>query len=92
MSTLALSREIPSAICMLCLVSENASKIVDPSRPNDTSMRQKTNPSLIQVMACRLFGAKPLPSPILFRSASIQTKKSYLIISGGGGGGGGGCA
>ena len=28
-------------------------------------MRQYTMPSLVQIMACRLFGAKPLPKPIL---------------------------
>ena len=28
-------------------------------------MRQWTGPSLVQVMACRLFGAKPLPEPML---------------------------
>ena len=28
-------------------------------------MRQWTGPSFVQVMACRLFGAKPLPEPIL---------------------------
>ena len=34
-------------------------------RPGDAYMRQKTNPSLVQIMACRLVGAKPLSAPIL---------------------------
>ena len=28
-------------------------------------MRQRSESSLVQVMACRLFGAKPLPEPLL---------------------------
>ena len=34
-------------------------------RPSDAYMRQKPNPSLVQIMACRLFGAKPLSEPML---------------------------
>ena len=34
-------------------------------RPSDAYMRQKTRPSLVQIMACRLFGAKPLSEPTL---------------------------
>ena len=34
-------------------------------RPSDTYMRRWTGPSLVQIMACRLFGAKPLSEPIL---------------------------
>ena len=28
-------------------------------------MRQQTESALVQIMACRLFGAKPLPEPLL---------------------------
>ena len=35
------------------------------SPPSAAYMRQWTRPSLVQVMACRLFGVKPLPEPIL---------------------------
>ena len=35
------------------------------SRPRDSYMRKKTGPSLVQIMACRLFGAKPLSEPML---------------------------
>ena len=28
-------------------------------------MRQRTGSPLVQAMACRLFGAKPLPDPVL---------------------------
>ena len=31
----------------------------------DAYMRQWTNPSLVQIMACRLVGAKPLSEPML---------------------------
>ena len=34
-------------------------------RPVDTFMRQIAGPSLVQIMVCRLFGAKPFPEPIL---------------------------
>ena len=38
---------------------------VNSSTPSAAYMRQWTGPALVQVMACRLFGAKPLPEPIL---------------------------
>ena len=34
-------------------------------RPSDAYMRQKPNPSLVKIMACRLFRAKPLSEPML---------------------------
>ena len=34
--------------------------------PSVAYMRQWTVSALVQVMACRLFGAKPLPEPMLF--------------------------
>ena len=34
-------------------------------RPSDAYMRQLTRPSLVQIMACRLVGAKPLSEPML---------------------------
>ena len=36
-----------------------------PSPPSAAYMRQQTRSALVQVMACRLFGTKPLPEPIL---------------------------
>ena len=35
------------------------------SSPSAAYMRQWTMPPLVQVMACRLFGANPLPGPVL---------------------------
>ena len=35
------------------------------SPPSAAYMRQWTGSALVQVMACRLFGAKPLPEPML---------------------------
>ena len=34
-------------------------------RPNDAYMHQENRPSLLQIMACCLFGAKPLSVPML---------------------------
>ena len=38
---------------------------VNSLRPNDAYMRQKTRPSLVEIMACRLSGAKPLSQPMM---------------------------
>ena len=38
---------------------------VNSLRPRGAYMRQETRSSLLQIMACRLFGAKPLSEPIL---------------------------
>ena len=35
------------------------------SSPSAAYMRQWTGPALVQIMACRLFGAKPLSKPML---------------------------
>ena len=39
--------------------------IINSSPPSATYMRQWTGPSLVEVMACHLFAAKPLPEPML---------------------------
>ena len=38
---------------------------INPSRLSDAYMRQYPMPSLVPIMACRLFGAKPLSEPML---------------------------
>ena len=38
---------------------------VNSWRPSDAYMRRWTGPSLVQIMACRLFGAKPLSVPMM---------------------------
>ena len=38
---------------------------LDSSPPSPTYMRQWTVSALVQVMACRLIGAKPLPEQVL---------------------------
>ena len=43
--------------CWLCRI--------DSSPPSATYMHQWTGSALVQVMACRLFSAQPLPEPIL---------------------------
>ena len=42
-----------------------AKPFVNSLRPSDAYMRQLTRPSLVQIMACRLNGAKPLSEPML---------------------------
>ena len=43
--------------CALC--------VLNLLRPSDAYMRQQTKPSLVQIMACRLVGAKSLSEPTL---------------------------
>ena len=38
---------------------------VNPSPPSAGYMRKWSGPALVETMACRLFGAKPLPGPML---------------------------
>ena len=38
---------------------------IDSSPPSAADMRQWIGTALVQVMVCRLFGAKPLPEPVL---------------------------
>ena len=38
---------------------------VNSLRPRDAYMHHQTRPSLVQIMACHLFGAKPLSKPML---------------------------
>ena len=39
--------------------------LVNPSPPSAAYMRHWNGSALVQVLACRLFGAKPLPEPML---------------------------
>ena len=55
-------RQCPSPI-FLCCSPECIS--LNSSPPSAAYMRRWTGLSLVQVMACRLLGAKPLPEPIL---------------------------
>ena len=60
---------------------------VNSSPPNGAFMRQWTGSALVQVMTCRLFGAKPLPQPILpycqldpCEQISMKFKSNYKIF------------
>ena len=51
-------------------------------------MRELTGSSLLQVMACRLFGAKPLPSAMLpyrqldsWEHISVKFESNFIILS-----------
>ena len=41
------------------------SDAINSSHPRAVYIRQWTGSALVQAMACRLFGAKPLPKPML---------------------------
>ena len=45
---------------MHCIISRNLNSL----RPSDTYICQHDIPTLLQIMACRLFGAKPLSEPM----------------------------
>ena len=46
--------------------------------PSASYMRQGTGSTLVQVMACRLFGAKPLPEPMLLYCQSYP--KEHISV------------
>ena len=48
-----------------CSVCKDVWAYVNSQRSNDAYMRHRNMPSLVQIMLCRLFGAKPLSKPIL---------------------------
>ena len=48
-----------------CVVRGGISHYLNSSPPCAAYMRQWTGSALVQIMACRLFGAKPLPEPML---------------------------
>ena len=60
---------------------------INSSYPNTAYMRQWTGSTLVQVTACRLFGAKPLPEPMLtychldpYEQTSVKLKSKYKIL------------
>ena len=81
-------------LCMITFLDSNSKHIlswdeflrvsVNPLRPRDAYMHQWTVPSLFQIMACHLFGAKPLSEPMLayFQFSHMHKEhistKSYL--------------
>ena len=58
-----------SSICVwkikITIASHRGHWWVESSPPTAAYMRQWTGPPLVQAMACRLIGAKPLPEPVL---------------------------
>ena len=48
-------------VCTTCFVK----LCLNLLKPSDAYMRQYSIPTLLQIMACRLFGAKPLSKPML---------------------------
>ena len=48
---------LSNIFCRMCKINS--------LRPSDAYMRQENSASLVQIMACRLVGAKPLSEPII---------------------------
>ena len=55
------SKQYTSGICTLIFYPLHATQSL---RPSDANTRQWGSSSLVGVMVCRLFGAKPLPEPM----------------------------
>ena len=79
--------------CKYCLLKDGhfvQLQWVNSLRLSDSYMHQWTRPSLVQIMACRLFGTKPLSEPMLTKLSfghlrnKIQwnfiTIKTYLFM------------
>ena len=69
-SYLLMSRTcVVDELCVVQLVIQVKTRIVpkfiNQFTPSAAYMRQRNGPSLVQVMTCRLFGAKPLSGPML---------------------------
>ena len=45
------------------MTAQLSCKSINSLRPSDAYLRQQSRPSLVQIMACRLAGAKPLSEP-----------------------------
>ena len=63
-------------------------QLVNSSPPSAAYTRRWTGSSLVQVMACRLFGAKPLPEPMLvycqldsWKQVSVKFESEFLSFS-----------
>ena len=63
---------------MIC--GEIASDILSSSPPSATYVRQWNGSSLVQVMACCLFGGKPLPEPMLVYCQLNSSKQVSVIF------------
>ena len=50
-------------------------------QPGDAYMRQSIRSSLVQVMACRLVGTKPLPEPVLIYSNLKAQEQTFVKLN-----------
>ena len=55
-----------SGTAMWVLIASRIMRSIKSSPPTAAYMRQWIGSALVQIMACRLFGAKPLSKPMLF--------------------------
>ena len=53
--------------------------IIISSPPSAAYMRQWTGSALVQVMGCRLFGAKPLPEPWMLAYCQLTPENKILV-------------
>ena len=59
------SLSIEMEVFFMSLDNDNSSAGINSLRPSDAYMRRWTGPSLVQTMASRPVGAKPLSEPML---------------------------
>ena len=53
---------------------------INSLRPCDACMRQQNRQSLVQIIACRLFGTKPLSEPMLYHCPFDTWEKNFYQI------------
>ena len=63
---------------MATVLKYNPLVYVNPSPHSDAYMRQRIGLILVQIMACRFFGAKPLSDPMLGH-CPLDTEEQTLV-------------
>ena len=83
--------KIKAALCQVLMIWITAHKpqwsLINSSPPSAAFMHQWSGLALVQVMACRLIGAKPLSEPMLtyyqwdpWEQASVKFESKYKIL------------
>ena len=71
-------KHFPTLLQILCFIQTCLSLLIKSLRPSDSYMHQKTWQSLVQIMGCRLFGAKPLSDPMMVYCQLDPKKRTSL--------------
>ena len=58
-------KPLTTLVCTIRFIKTCENLLINSLRPSDAYMHQKTRQSLVQIMAWRLFGAKPLSEPMM---------------------------